>query len=110
MPPTCTPISNQYLDPPIAHTPGPTCTPISNQHLNPPISHAPYMHSHQLQWSPFITDTTGTKDFIFYSKVSFAQGVIVDHCAPLAIVASYTGARLWTMHEISYIDERSVDL
>ena len=31
-------------------------------------------------------DTTGTKDFVLYSKVSFAQGMIVDH-APLTIVA-----------------------
>ena len=48
------------------------------------------------QWSPYITDTTGTKDFVLCSEVSFAQGVIVDH-APLTIVASYAGARLWTM-------------
>ena len=34
------------------------------------------------------------KDFVLYSEVSFAQGVIVDH-APLAIVASYAGARIW---------------
>ena len=49
-----------------------------------------------IQRSPSITDTTGTKDFVLYSKVSFAQGVIVDHI-PLTIVASYAGARLWTM-------------
>ena len=41
-------------------------------------------------------DTTGTKHFVLYSKVSFVQGVIVDH-APLIIVATYAGARLWTM-------------
>ena len=41
-------------------------------------------------------DTTGTKDFVLYSEVSFAQGVIVDH-APLTVVASYAGVRLWTM-------------
>ena len=40
-------------------------------------------------------DTTGTKDFVLYSEVSFAQVVIVDH-APLTIVASCAGARLWT--------------
>ena len=51
-------------------------------------------------------NTTGTKDFVFYySEVSFAQGVIVDH-VPLTIVASYAGARLWTM-KISCIDKRS---
>ena len=33
---------------------------------------------------------------VLYSEVSFAQGVIVDH-APLTIMASYAGARLWTM-------------
>ena len=40
-----------------------------------------------LQWSPSITDTTGTKNFVLYSEMSFAQGVIVNH-APLIIVAS----------------------
>ena len=44
-------------------------------------------------------DTTGTNDFVHYSKVSFAQGVIIDH-APLTIVASYAGARLWTMKSV----------
>ena len=44
-------------------------------------------------------DTIGTNDFILYSEVSFAHGVIVDH-APLAIVASYAGARLWTMKSV----------
>ena len=50
-------------------------------------------HLQQIQWNPSITDTTGTKHFVLYSEVSFAQGVIVDH-APLTIVASYAGARL----------------
>ena len=44
-------------------------------------------------------DTTGTKDFVLYSEVSFAQGVIADH-TPLTIVASYAGARLWTMKSV----------
>ena len=52
-----------------------------------------------IQWNPSITDTTGTSDFILYSEVSFAQGVIVDH-APFAIVASYAGKRLWTMKSV----------
>ena len=52
-----------------------------------------------IQWSPSITDTTGTKDFVLYSEVSLAQGMIVDH-APLTIVASYAGARLWTMKSV----------
>ena len=51
-----------------------------------------------VQWSPSITDTTGTKDFVLYSEVSFAQGVIIDH--PLTIMASYAGARLWTMKSV----------
>ena len=51
------------------------------------------MTSLYVQWSPSITDITGTKDFVLYGEVSFAQGVIVDH-APLTIVASYAGARL----------------
>ena len=33
-------------------------------------------------------DTNGTKDFVLYSEVSFAQGVIVDH-TPLTILANY---------------------
>ena len=38
-----------------------------------------------IQGSPSLTDTTETKDFVFYSEVCFAQGVIVDH-TPLIIV------------------------
>ena len=34
------------------------------------------------------TTSTGTKDFVLYNVVSFAQGVIVDH-TPNIIVASY---------------------
>ena len=65
------------------------------------------MHTYTpIQWRPSITDTTGTKDFVLYSKVSFAQGVIVDH-AP-----SYNRDQLcWnktTDHEISCIDKRSI--
>ena len=62
-----------------------------------------------VQWSPSITDTTGTKDFVLYSEVSFVQesGVIVDH-APLTIVARYAGARLWTMKSVVLI-KRSID-
>ena len=47
-------------------------------------------------------DTTGTKDFVLYSEVSFAQGVIVDH-APLTILASYSGASLWTMISVTVV-------
>ena len=48
-------------------------------------------------------DTTGTKDFVLYSEVSFTkEGVIVDH-APLTIVASYAGARLWIMKSVVLI-------
>ena len=57
-----------------------------------------------LQWNPSITDTTGTNNFVLYSEVSFAQGVIVDH-APLAIVASYAGARLWTMKSVILVKD-----
>ena len=49
-------------------------------------------------------DTTGTKHFVLYSEVSFALGMIVDH-APLTSVASYAVG-----HEISCIDERSIDI
>ena len=40
-------------------------------------------------------DTTGTKDFVLYNGVSFAQGGIVDY-TPLTVMASYAGERLWT--------------
>ena len=49
-------------------------------------------------------DTTGIKDFVLYSEMFFAQGVIVDH-APLTIVARYAGARLWIMKSCSCIDK-----
>ena len=51
-------------------------------------------------------DTTGTKDFVLYNEVSFAQGVVIVDHAPLTIVASYARARLW----ISCSDERSIDI
>ena len=38
-----------------------------------------------IQWNPSITDTTGTKDFVLYSEVSFVQGVIIDHI-PLTVM------------------------
>ena len=44
-------------------------------------------------------DTTETKDFVLYSEVSFTQEAIVDH-VPLTIMASYAGARLWTMTSV----------
>ena len=59
-----------------------------------------------VQWSSSITDTVGTKDFVLYSKVSFAKGVIVDH-VPLTIVAKYAGARLWTMKSVILIKDLS---
>ena len=52
-------------------------------------------------------DTSGTKDFVLYSEVSFAQGVTVDH-APLTIVASYAGARLWTMKSVVLMKDLSI--
>ena len=58
-----------------------------------------YKYCDAVQWSPSITDATGTKNFVRYSEVSFAQGVIVDH-TPLTVVASYAGARLWTMKPV----------
>ena len=63
-----------------------------------------YRRMTAIQWSPSITDTTGTKYFVLYSEVSFTQGVIVDH-APLIIVASYAGARLWTMKSVVLIKD-----
>ena len=60
-----------------------------------------------IQWSPSITDTNGTKDFVLYSEVSFAQGVIVDH-APLTIMAMLEQDYNYMDHEINCIDERSI--
>ena len=42
---------------------------------------------------------TGNKDFALYSEVSLAQGPLVNH-APLTIVVSYAGARLWTLKTV----------
>ena len=47
----------------------------------------------------FCNDTTGTKDFVLYSEVSFAQGLFVDH-TPLTVVASYAGPRPWTIKPV----------
>ena len=58
-----------------------------------------------VQWSPSITDTTGTKDFVLYSDVSFAfggGGVLVDH-VPLTTMAIYATARLWTTKSVVLI-------
>ena len=52
------------------------------------------------------TKCTETKDFVLYSKVSFAQGVVADHAASL-IVISYDRARLWTMKTIVLIIDLS---
>ena len=49
-------------------------------------------------------DTTGTKDLVLYCEVPFAQGVIVGH-APLTVVVSYAGARLWTMRSVVLIKD-----
>ena len=42
---------------------------------------------------PSKTDTIGTKEFVLYSKVSLAQGLVVDHTPP-TIVANHDKARL----------------
>ena len=65
------------------------------------------MFDHELQLMNYYTvelDTTGTKHFVLYSEVSFAQGMIVDH-APLTTVASYAGARLWTMKSVALMKD-----
>ena len=51
-----------------------------------------------IQWNPFKTDITVTKDFILYSKVPLAQGLVVDH-APPTIVANHDKTRLLTMRK-----------
>ena len=48
------------------------------------------------QWNPSKTDTAGTKDYVPYSEVSLAQGLVGDH-APITIMTCYDGARLRTM-------------
>ena len=69
---------------------------LENAHLLVERLHVHVYMYLRVQWNPSIMDTTGTKNFVLYSEVSFAQGVIVDH-APLTIVANYAGARLWIM-------------
>ena len=49
-------------------------------------------------------DTTGTKDYVLYSEVSFAQGVIVYH-VPRTIVANHAGARLWIINSVVLIKD-----
>ena len=56
---------------------------------------------------PLLTDTTGTKDFVLYSEVSFAQELVGDH-APLIILFHYDGASLWTMKLIVLIRDLSI--
>ena len=50
---------------------------------------------YRIQWNPSKADTMGTKNFVRYSEVSLAQGLVVDH-APITITASYDKALLWT--------------
>ena len=45
-----------------------------------------------IQWNPSKTDTIGTKDFVLYSEVSLAQGLVVDHTPP-TIVANHEDYR-----------------
>ena len=56
--------------------------------------------------NPSKADTIGTKNFVRCSKVSLAQGLVVDR-APPTIAASYDEALLWMMKD--RIDERSVN-
>ena len=49
-----------------------------------------------IQWNSSKADTIGTNNFDRCSKVSLAQGLVVDH-APPSIAASYDKAQLWTM-------------
>ena len=53
------------------------------------------MKHYSIQWNPSKADTIGTKNFVHYSEVSLAQGLVVDH-APPTIAASYDKALLWT--------------
>ena len=55
-----------------------------------------------IQWNPSKTDTTRTQDFVLFSEVSLAQGLIVDH-APLPVVANSNAARLRAMKPTSSI-------
>ena len=64
----------------------------------------------RLQWNPSKADTTGTKDFVLYSKLSLAQGLVFDQ-APHTIMANHDEARLWiawTMKLIVVIRELSI--
>ena len=59
-----------------------------------------------IQWNPSKMDTIGTKDFVLYSVVSLAQGLVVDHTPP-TIVASHDKAILSTMKKT--IDKRFIN-
>ena len=61
-----------------------------------------------IQWNPSKVDTIRTKHFVRYSKVSLAQGLVVDH-APPTIAASYDKALLWTMKKTVLMRDLSID-
>ena len=50
-----------------------TCN-ITLRHMQPHI-----VEVSGLQWNPSKADTIGTKNFVRYCEVSFAQGLVVDH-------------------------------
>ena len=64
--------------------------------------------SRSIQWNPSKVDTIRTKNFIHCSKVSLAQGLVVDH-APPTIVASYDKALLWTTKRIVLMRDLSTN-
>ena len=53
-------------------------------------------------------DTTGTKDFVLYSEVSFAQGLVIDH-TPFTIVVNYKIKQDYG-YEKNCNDERLINL
>ena len=60
-----------------------------------------------VQWNPSKIDTIGTKDFVLYSKVSLAQGLVVDR-APPTIMANHDKARLSTIKKTVLIRDLSI--
>ena len=61
-----------------------------------------------IQWNPSKADTIRTKNFVRYSEVSLAQGLVIDHASP-TIAASYDKALLWTTKKIVLMRDLSTD-
>ena len=59
-------------------------------------------------WNPSKADIIGMKNFVRCSKVSLAQGLVVDHTPP-TIVANYDKALLWMTKKTVLMRNLSTD-